>query len=306
MAINQFPEFPTSVVHRANASTENVSSCALVPGYYMVSLYPQSGPSGTTITGAVVFGTPSGNISVSTVDDDTGSTVNPSRQFVNLPRGATSITTNFGAGVNGIVVVSFVGQTLVTTGTSVTTYTTSQNVSIPSNTVSWGAYIIGGGGRGANQGRHSGGGGGGYMTQVTGLSIGSTHFLTVGGGSGGTGPGGTTTWGGFSAAGGNSSTGTAGATGGSNGGSAQFSTGQGGGDQPFYESWVPRGGGGSGAYCGADGNGPGGGGGGFGNGGNASCGTASPAGTGAGGGGGNSGVNGGTGGLALRLIGSAW
>jgi hypothetical protein len=105
--IKRVPSRPVGYVYKTASSTRgSEATVAVEPGFYEVRAYTDGSFGAATITVSLTFVTPGGNIAVSTVDSDSAANNNASLGYVNLPTGATMITSN----VNAIVMIVKIGS----------------------------------------------------------------------------------------------------------------------------------------------------------------------------------------------------
>lgn len=170
--VAQLPRY----MFQANGAAYNSVTQALDPGYYMVSSYSNTGmgTAGAAIT--IKFQTSAGDVSVSTQDSDSGSTLNAFQNYVNLPNGATGFYTQ---AMTGTIVIEKISAALTVRSGTIVVVRTSGSVTIPQTAE---VLAVGGGASGCCQdwGYPGGGGGSGYWTYGT-LAAG-TYTVTIGAG----------------------------------------------------------------------------------------------------------------------------
>lgn len=161
-------------------------------GYYQITFVPQS----TSIDAAakIEFTTTAGIIEINTIDLNTAVTGNLGMAHVNLPNGASAITTY----LEGSYTFQRVAEPLNQQNATLTVYRSSTSVTLAAEAE---VAIIGGGGGGDNACCGRIGGGSGHAKQFTAAA--GTYTLTIGAGGGANSMGGSTSFGAESVYGGN-------------------------------------------------------------------------------------------------------
>lgn len=203
-------EFP--IWFPVNSQT-HILTKTFAPGLYKFTAIKTSQDSTPTATATFKNSSGATILEVSLLDLDTSNTLNNAERFIQLTSTAESLYV--GSSLNIYFSVDLITSQIANTSTiQVTSYTSNQTVTVPSDVMS--VLILGGGGGGATYDSWSGGGGSGYLTTSTSITPGS-YALVIGSGGSPDSSGGTTTFAGLTAAGGGGGYSQNGAAGGSGG-----------------------------------------------------------------------------------------
>lgn len=198
-------------------------------GYYQITFVPET--ESIDAAAKIEFTTTSGIITVFTIDLDSAVTGNLGMNHVNLPNGASQITSY----LEGSYTFQKVAEPLNQQDATVTVYRSSTSVTLTADTE---VAIVGGGGGGEDVCCGRIGGGSGHAKQFTAMA--GTYTLTIGagGGSGG-GQGGSTSFGAESVYGGNTDNSDGSKRNGWGGSASQFNAGLGANGQiaQYGEAW---------------------------------------------------------------------
>lgn len=215
MAVNVFPAPAAAATGgtwvRLSSTAQTISKMTRTwaPGLYKFSAFAPTFNASPIATVTFFNGGGSVIATATTIDSDSGSTVNGTEVHVYLSSAATELQIRSTTG-GTLVKIEALPLDVYLTG-ELSQYTTSQTITIPATSD---VLIIGAGGNGANADNSARGGGGGGSGYISTFSLAAGSYALVVGAA----PGGATTLAGYTANGGSSGSAGAGGNGGSGGG----------------------------------------------------------------------------------------